>query len=178
MIQTYHQGRFKFFVAVIVIAIIALAGLGRYALMAEDARVLRLEIISHHFMTGAANARIQYLVNGLTNKTNEQEPFDVAGQLLFFSEQGWPVSTLGPVGKNHQPGDKDCYHLWQLFLQNPPSITVGQIVTAGDEFRVFAHANSCRFGYGDGTTYFDYYPLDGRLIFVSEHNKSFSINDL
>lgn len=178
MIQTYHQGRFEFFVAVIVIAIIALAGLGRYALMAEDARILRLEIISHHFMTGAANARVQYLVHSLTSKKDAQKPFEVAGQLFFYSDQGWPVTTVGSVGKNHQLGDKDCYHLWQSFLQNPPAISLGKKVNASHEFHVFAHANSCQFGYSDGTTYFDYYPLDGRLIFASEHNKSFSINDL
>lgn len=170
MIQTYHHGRFEFFVAVIVIAIVALAALGRYSLMAEDARILRLEIISHHFMTGAANARIQYLVNNIANKKSEQEPLDLAGRLFYFSAQGWPISIAGPVAENYLPTDEDCHQLWQLLLQNPAPVSVGAIVTGRSEYRVFARANSCRYGFVDGTTYFDYYPLDGRLTFAPGAN--------
>lgn len=122
MIQTYHQGRFKFFVAVIVIAIIALAGLGRYALMAEDARVLRLEIISHHFMTGAANARIQYLVNGLTNKKNEQEPFELAGQLLFFRSRVGLYQPLVRLAKITSQGIKTVTTYGNYFYKILPPL--------------------------------------------------------
>jgi hypothetical protein len=166
LIQTYHHGRFEFFVAVIVIAIIALAALGRYALMAEDARILRLEIISHHFMTGAANARVQYLVTNITDKKGEQESLKLAGQSLYFSAQGWPVSVAEPVTDDYQVTDEDCYQLWQLLLQNPAPITKGATEKSHSEYRVFAHANSCRYEFTDVTAYFDYYPLDGRLIFI------------
>lgn len=176
MIQTYHHGRFEFFVAVIVIAIIALAALGRYALMAEDARILRLEIISHHFMTGAANARIQYLIANIADKKGEQESLNLAGQPLYFSEQGWPVSVAEPVGDDYQVTDEDCYQLWQLLLQNPAPINKGAGMTSGEEYRLFARANSCRYEFIDGTAYFDYYPLDGRLIFIPGRHESSGIN--
>ncbi|MDR7090142.1 hypothetical protein [Cellvibrio fibrivorans] len=166
MIQTYHHGRFEFFVAVIVIAIIALAALGRYSLMAEDARVLRLEIISNHFMTGAANARIQYLVTNIVDKKSEQEPLARSGQPLHFSEQGWPVSVTGPVADDYQVTDEDCYQLWQQLLQNPAPIAKGEAVKSRWDYRVFANANSCRYEFTDGSAYFDYYPFDGRLMFI------------
>lgn len=166
MIQTYHHGRFEFFVAVIVIAIIALAALGRYSLMAEDARILRLEIISHHFMTGAANARIQYLVTNIADKKGEQEPLDFAGQSLYFSAQGWPVSVSGAVVDDYQITDEDCYQLWQLLLQNPAPISKGTTAKSRREYRAFAQANSCRYEFSDGTAYFDYYPVDGKLTFT------------
>ena len=165
MIQTYHHGRFEFFVAVIVIAIIALAGLGRYALMAEDARVLRLEIISHHFMTGAANARIQYFVTNIAHKKSEQGPLTHSMQALYFSEQGWPVSVAGPIAEDYQVTDEDCYQLWQQLLQNPSPIAKGETIKSRSEYRVFARANNCRYEFMDGAAYFDYYPLDGRLVF-------------
>lgn len=168
MIQIYHRGRFEFFVVVVVIAIIALAALGRYALMAQDARILRLEILSHHFMTGAANARIQYLVARVVHKESEREPFDLAGRFFYFSSQGWPVSMVGPVASNYQITDEDCHQLWHLVLQNPAPITPGSTSKGVNEYRVFAHSNSCRYGFLDGTAYFDYYPLDGQLRFVSK----------
>ncbi len=170
MIQTYHHGRFEFFVAVIVIAIVALAAFGRYSLMAKDARILRLEIISHHFMTGAANARIQYLVTNIVDKKGEQERLDLTRKSLYFSAQGWPVSVSGPVANDYHPTDEDCYQLWQLLLQNPAPITKGATEKSREEYRVFAQINSCRYAFSDGTAYFDYYPLDGRLIFTSDVN--------
>ncbi|WP_331350858.1 hypothetical protein [Cellvibrio sp. UBA7671] len=166
MIQSYQHGRFEFFVAVIVIAIIALAALGRYTLIAEDARILRLEIISHHFMTGAANARIQYLVTNIVDKRSEQEPLAHSGQSLYFSEQGWPVSVAGPVTEDYQVTDEDCYQLWQQLLQNPAPIAKGEAVKSRWDYRVFANANNCRYEFTDGSAYFDYYPLDGRLMFI------------
>lgn len=165
MIQTYHHGRFEFFVAMIVIAIVAIAALGRYSLMAGDARILRLEIISHHFMTGATNSRIQFLLANIADKKDAQQQLAVADQVLYFSAQGWPTSVSGPVGENYQPTDDDCYQLWLLLLQNPAPISKGEMVDSDREYRVFAQANSCRYEFTDGTAYFDYFPLDGRLIF-------------
>lgn len=170
MIQTYHHGRFEFFVAVIVIAIIAFAAFGRYSLMAKDARILRLEIISHHFMTGAANTRIQFLVTTIADKKGEQEQFDFAGQTLYFSAHGWPVSVAGPVTDDYQSTDEDCYQLWMLLLQNPAPITKGATSKSRREYRVFAQPNSCRYTFSDGTAHFDYYPLEGRLIFTPHIN--------
>lgn len=150
----------------IVIAIIALAALGRYSLMADDARILRLEIISHHFMTGAANARAQFLVTSITGDKDESEAFSLEDKKFYFSSQGWPVSVSGPVGDDYQPSDEDCYQLWMLLLQNPAPITKGEKVKSRDEYRVFTQANNCRYEFTDGTAYFDYYPLDGRLVFT------------
>ena len=166
MIQAYHHGRFEFFVAVIVISIIALAALGRYSLMASDARILRLEIISHHFMTGAANARAQYLVESIANKKSNEEPLELTDKLVYFSPQGWPVSLVGSVVADYHPTDEDCYQLWQLLLQNPAPIAKGADLESRTEYRVFAQANNCRYEFTDRSAYFDYYPIDGKLFFT------------
>jgi len=166
LIQTYHHGRFELFVVIIVIAIIALAGLSRYSLMAEDARILRLEIISHHFMTGAANTRVQFLMAHIANNQGEKNQLDLAGQTLFFSAQGWPAAVAASAANNNQPTDEDCYQLWTLLLQNPAPITKGATTKSRKEYRVFAQTNNCRYEFTDGTAYFDYYPADGRLIFT------------
>lgn len=176
MIQAYHHGRFEFFVVVIVISIIALAALGRYSLMANDARILRLEIISHHFMTGAANARAQYLVEKIVNKRTEQEPLELADKRLYFSPQGWPVSMVGPVAAGYQPNDEDCYQLWQLLLQNPAPITKGIDLESSNEYRAFAQPHNCRYEFSDRTAYFDYFPTDGKLIFTPGTNQGVNNN--
>lgn len=164
MIQTYHHGRFEFFVAIIVIAIVALAALARYSLMAEDARILRMEIISHQFMTGAANMRAQYLVANIASEANKTVPFGSPGKQFYFSEQGWPVS-LSDITGEYQPNDEDCYALWQLLLQNPAPIAKGKTANNNREYRVFAEMERCRYQMTEGAAYFDYAPLDGSLIF-------------
>lgn len=60
MIRTYHNGRFEWFVIATVIALISVVALSRYWFMAEDARILRMEILAHRFVTAAANARIEF----------------------------------------------------------------------------------------------------------------------
>lgn len=164
MIQTYHHGRFEFFVAVIVIAIITLAALSRYSLMAEDARILRLELISHQFMTGAANLRAQFFVS---NIADNQQLLNISGEELYFSDQGWPVSVAGAVIKDYQPTDEDCYQLWMLLLQNPAPISKG-VEKDRHEYRVFSQANNCRYEFIDRSAYFDYTPVNGRLIFIPD----------
>lgn len=176
MIQAYHNGRFEFFVAMIVISIIALAAFGRYSLMADDARILRLEIISHHFMTGAANVRVQYLLESIVDKKRKQESLELAGRSLYFSSQGWPASVSGSIAADYQPTDEDCYQLWQLLLQNPAPITKGADIESRNEYRVLAQANNCRYEFTDGTAYFDYYPADGKLIFNPVANQGFNNN--
>lgn len=150
----------------IVIAIIALAAVGRYSLMADDARILRLEIISRNFMIGAANARAQFLVTNIIRNKDNSEVSDIEGKRFYFSSQGWPVTVNGPVANSYQPTDEDCYQLWMFLLQNPAPITKGEKGENHDEYRAFAQANNCRYGFTDGTAYFDYYPLGGNLVFA------------
>lgn len=171
MIQTYHHGRFEFFVAVIVIAIIALAAFGRYSLMAKDTRILRLEVISHHFMTGAANTRIQFLLEAISNRNALfDRHLTIAGKKLYFSPQGWPASVAGVVADNFQLTDEDCYQLWALVLQNPAPIAKGAEASPRGEYRSLAQQDSCRYQYEEGGAYFDYYPATGRLVFVADAN--------
>lgn len=151
------------------IAIIALVALSRYSLMAEDARVLRLQVISQHFMTGAANARIHYLVTRISGDVSDSR-LDSYGRRVYFSEQGWPASVAERVTKAYQPSEVDCYHLWHFFLQNPPPIALGQGNSESREFNVVAHANNCRYQLVGSTAYFDYYPLAGELLFVPKSN--------
>ncbi|MDO8345734.1 MAG: hypothetical protein Q7T48_21220 [Cellvibrio sp.] len=171
MIQTYHHGRFEFFVAVIVIAIIALAAFGRYSFMAKDARILRLEVLSHHFMMGAANTRIQFLLETIANRNAlSNRHLTIDGKNLYFSPQGWPASIAGVVTDNYQPTDEDCYHLWTLVLQNPAPIAKGAAASPRGEYRSLAQEDSCRYQYEEGGAYFDYYPATGRLVFVTDAN--------
>jgi hypothetical protein len=169
LIQSYHHGRFEFFTVVIVIAIIAVAALGRYSIMAEDAQKMRLEIISHHFMTGAANARVEFLLHSIANKNTTVTPFLTIGeQSLYFSDQGWPASTKGLVANDYHPTDEDCYQLWRLLLQNPAPLTKGSEVNAQGDYRVIVKDEACRYQFEEVNIYFDYFPLTGRLLFMPE----------
>lgn len=165
MIQSYSRGRFEFFVVATVIALLFLMALDRYTIMTKDARVLRLEIISHHFMVGAANLRTEFLLSPiLTSPLQVHKGLMVDGQLVYVSDEGWPVSATTPVTSAFQLTDNDCYQLWRILLQNPDPIVVGK-VNRSKQYRAFVNGGSCRYTMADGEAYFDYFPLTGRLLF-------------
>ncbi len=168
MIQSYSRGRFEYFVVATVIALIALVAVDRYALMAKDARVLRLEIISHNFMAGAANARIEFILSGVikSQQTSEKKLMR-NGKTLYFSSEGWPASTTGPANENYLPSNEDCLQLWQLLLQNPDPIDAPFRDSGSAQFQVFAYQSTCRYQLQSGDAWFDYFPEDGRLLFSS-----------
>lgn len=182
MIQAYSQGRFEWFVVATVIAIIALALLSRYLLIADDVRVLRFEMLSHRFMTSAANARVEYLAASLKQPNRVTgKNIVIAGRRVFFSPQGWPVSVAGPIESDYQPDDADCFQLWNLLLQNPAPVLSGNVMKeqtggeneplfSGQEYQVIAKGLACRYLLVNGKAFFDYYPLEGRLLFVRNNN--------
>lgn len=168
MIQSYHHERFEFFVSIVVIAIIALAALSHYLFMAEDSRILRMEILSRHFMTGAANARVQYLLETAANEELlEKHYLTPDGKAFHFSSQGWPISVSSMATDKYQPSEEDCYQLWMLLLQNPAPIAKGIQAKPTGEYRVLAQGDKCRYQYEDADAYFDYFPETGRLNFVA-----------
>ncbi len=166
MNQSYSKGKFEYFVVATIVALVTLIALDRYTLIAKDARILRLEIISHHFMIAAANMRIEFLTSRITSPSlSAQKALSIDGKLIFVSDQGWPVSTVAPVTDNFQPSDADCYQLWQLLLQNPAPISTGQYSVNKYKYRTFAYLNHCRYELANGDALFDYFPLSGRLLF-------------
>lgn len=166
MVQGYRRSRFEIFVVASVIGFIALVAIDRYSLMIRDSRVLRLEIISHHFMTAAVNMRVQFLVSQLNAPLPQMgHGVLIDRQFIYFSEQGWPLSVSPVMDSTFQPSDEDCYLLWNIFLQNPAAITRGEFTKITQDYRTFARQDSCRYSLEKGKAYFDYYLLSGRLIF-------------
>lgn len=171
MIKGYSQGRYGFFIVIIVIAVIALVGLGRYHLLADSARNLGFEIISHHFMKGAADARVQWLLQSQVNAGSAKQTFPliISDTPLYFSPQAWPASVHGAVNKNFQPRVDDCYGLWMMLLQNPAPISKEGVNPIGSrQYHVTTYGKACRYylvgNNKNNTYYFDYFPLDGRVI--------------
>lgn len=163
--NTYHNGRFEWFVVIIVIAILSSVALARYLFIAEDARILRLEILSHRLVTAANNMRAGFLVQGDFSQQNPAlRMMLIEGQPVYFSAEGWPAAVTAPVTEDFRLADADCIALWNLLLQNPP--TLGSSSSASRaEYSVVAGDSVCRFQLRESEAFFDYYPLEGRIIF-------------
>lgn len=172
MSQSY-RGRFEFFVVATVIAIVALVALDRYNLMAKDARILRLEIISHHFIASAAHCRVQHI---MSKHSVDKEALAVEkvgapdSSTIHFSPQGWPASLKNPVTAEFEPTDSDCVDLWRAMLQNPAPIAEGEFVNTSRKYRAFAYQDSCRYALADGAAQFAYFPASGKLLFSAIKN--------
>ncbi len=166
MSQSDSRRRFEYFIVATIIAIIALVALDRYSQTAKKTRILRLEIISHHFLTAAANFRSEFLISKvLKNPNDANKGLLINGKWLYASPQGWPASVSPVVGETFRPKDVDCYQLWQLLLLNPAPITPAEFSESTHELRAFARAEACRYLSVVEGAYFDYFPLTGQLLF-------------
>ncbi len=164
--NTYHNGRFEWFVVAIVIAIITIVALSRYWFMAEDARILRMEILAHRFVTASANARIEFLVSGLAAKGDPAQRYiTITNRVVYFSAQAWPVAVSGPVVEGFSLTEEDCAQLWELLLQNPAALSRSTQLNESAEYQVYAGDLVCRFELVNSNAFFDYYPMDGRMLF-------------
>lgn len=164
----------------IAIAIVALFAFDRYQALANSARDLGFEIISHHFMKGAADARVQWLLQPNTDAglNKNATPLVMVDHKIYFSSQAWPASTIRMVGENFKPTVADCYGLWMVLLQNPAPISQEGTDTPGSrQYHVSTQENACRYQHiqddEDDNYYFDYFPLDGRLILSVPKHKHF-----
>lgn len=146
-----------------IVAIVAFIAFERYALLAKDARVLRLRVISEHFMTAAVNLRIEYLLSNAVGTRSPVRGLMVDGKLVYLSEQGWPASTITPVSASFHPDDSECFELWRILLQNPSPIALGQYGNAEEDYKTFALGTGCRYSLKDGEFYFDYFPNTGKI---------------
>jgi hypothetical protein len=171
VIKTYSLGRFEIFVVVAAISIVAVVAIARYVSLAKDARNLQFELIAHHFMTGAANTRTQWLLKQITHKgiAEEQAMNLVIGEhLVYFSAQGWPLGVIAAENENEPPLLENCYQLWMLLLQNPAPLAKNESGAAGGaEYQVAQAGRACRYSMREteaGEYYFDYFPAEGRML--------------
>lgn len=180
MIKGYSKGRYEFFVVLIAISIVVLFAFDRYQGLANSARDLGFEIISHHFMKGAADARVQWLLQPGSATAPNKNNFSLAigNQKIYFSPQAWPASINPIVGEHFKPTVADCYGLWMALLQNPAPISQeGKDDFGSRQYHVSVKENACRYLYlHDGDVeeyYFDYFPLDGWLVLSVPNHKRF-----
>lgn len=166
LLQGYRR-KLEFFLVAIIVAVLFATAFERYAELAKEAKILRLRVISEHFLTAAINLRIESLLSKIPSlETTAQKGVMVDGKVLYVSDQGWPLST-SPLSHNYRPTDTDCYELWQILLQNPASITLGEFTQASADYRVFARGDVCRYAMTNDAYFFDYIPVTGKLLFSS-----------
>lgn len=164
--------KLEFFLVAIIFSTLVFIAAGRYSELAKETQILRLKVISEHFITSAVYLRIEYLVSKTSaTQTTDERGVMVEGKLIYVSEGGWPASSRSPVRENFHPADADCYELWQVLLQNPASIAIGKFASTREEYRAYANGESCRYTIANGTFYFDYFPLTGERTYGPVVNK-------
>ena len=170
MIKYSGLGRFEFFVVSVVISIIVLVAMGRYMTLAQEARTLSFELMSHHFMTAAVNAKTQWLLTVVNQGKVQANNFSITTEVgsLYFTEKGWPLSENPERAGAVEPNLADCYRLWVFLLQPPEAISIqGEASYASQKYHVSLVPNGCRYFLATDENkqfYFDYLPKDGRVL--------------
>ena len=150
---------------------IAAIALDRYLFLADETRNLRFEMLSHHFAKGAANARINWIVQQHVQGptiSQTKHTMMMGDQLFYFSHQGWPVGVANR-GNVEPLRDIDCFYLWQALLQNPPPIAKDPQQIGDYEYYLKTEKGVCRYYWnksGSQNYYFEYYPKDGQVKLV------------
>lgn len=172
MKKSYSLGRFEYFVLATVIGGIATIALSKYLFLVDETRDLRFEMLAHHFAKGAANARINWIVQQHVQGSaisHTKSTMMLGEQLFYFSRQGWPVGVAsGGIADSLRYSD--CYHLWNAILQNPPPIAKEEGQKGYYEYRLEVHKRLCRYFWnreeGIKDYYFEYQPWDGQVKLV------------
>ncbi len=172
--SSYSRGRFEFFLVASLIALITAIALVYYGSLAQDAKRLQFKVLASHFATGLASARVAWIVKSRTAANGLPPGYvtqGIAGRDFYFSAQGWPISSAGPVVEGSLPSAEDCQLLWQGLLQNPPKLAVDLSVPQQAEYGVSRQPDSCRYFWlntsaelDESVLYFDYFPADGSLV--------------
>lgn len=157
----------------IMIASLATIAIGRYLSLAESTRNLRFEMLANHFAKGAANLRVNWIIQNHVKEVSTlgiDKQMTLGDQLIYFSSQGWPMGITKSTGTQFVPNPMDCYQLWQVLLQNPPPIAQMPPKKSGrHEYYIAVEKGACRYYWnkdGSQNYYFEYRPWDGKVSLV------------
>lgn len=166
--MTRRQFRmFEFFLVAAVIGVIALMGISRYLDLGRETRRIGFELLSHHFTTAVANARVHWLIQGVQGGSREFLEGD--GAHLYMSPAGWPASTENKITSVPQDlTPDDCLDLWFELLQNPMQASLEGKEPRGERrYHIsLLERGICRYELVTreyNSHYFDYSPADGRV---------------
>lgn len=158
---------FEFFIVAAVIGVVALVGISRYLDLGRETRRIGFELLSHHFTTAVANARVHWLIQGVQGGSREFLVRDESH--LYMSPAGWPASNerkMISVTKDLTPDD--CLYLWLELLQNPMQASLeGKEARGERRYHIsLVKPGVCRYELVTSeynSHYFDYSPADGRV---------------
>lgn len=157
----------EFFIVAAVIGVIALTAISRYLDLGRETRRIGFELLSHHFTTAVANARVHWLVQGVQKSSLEFLEWDESR--LYMSPAGWPASTEHKITSvTEELTSDDCLHLWLELLQNPMQATLEDKEPRGERrYHIsLVKPGICRYELvtrEHNSHYFDYSPADGRV---------------
>jgi type II secretory pathway pseudopilin PulG len=170
VIKSYGLGRFEFLVVTTVMSIILSVAIARYMALTQEARILSFELMSHHFMTAAVNARTQWLLQVIGGDKSSSQVIGLTTGVgsLYFTAQGWPLSESQDRAVAGEPNLDDCHRLWVLLLQPSEPISMqGSAAFASQKYHLSLIPNGCRYflaADSEAHYYFDYLPQAGRVV--------------
>ena len=168
---------FELIVVIVIIALIAAAGLKYYMDIRDEAVRTGLVTQARNFAAVIQGARAQWLSGDHPDIAPTQPGMKLAvnldGNRVFVNERGWPANTSIELdSSSNSQTAAECYELWFALMNNPQAATVQGAPGVGGKkgqqrYHISAIEGVCRFEIVSrpyAGSYFDYHLKTGKVL--------------
>jgi prepilin-type N-terminal cleavage/methylation domain-containing protein len=164
-----HERGFSLFeivLVVVIISILAAAGLKHYIDISDAARKTGFQSQARSFAAAIQSARAAWMLKKHNGRVPTQPGIklsvDLDGERIFVNENGWPANTSPELDSSIETQTAaECYELWFGLMSHPIPATVEGIDSPQSDnirYHVSRSVNACR--YELQTTLDDVYLFD------------------
>ena len=173
----FGYSHFELIFVIVIISLVAAAGLKYYVDVREEALKVGLETQARAFTVAIQAVRAQWILGKHTGvmptAPHRKLAIDMDGIRIYVNEAGWPANTsteLDSASESQTPAE--CYELWFDLMTNPLPATVEGVNSFGGDkgeqrYHVSTTNGACRYELVNKMSpdnYFEYNLKTGKVL--------------
>lgn len=168
---------FELILVIVIIGLIAAAGLKYYIDLREEALRTGMETQARNFAGIIQGARADWLLKqhpaNVPTEPGSKLAVDLDGTRIFVNEKGWPANSSAELDSSSDSQTAaECYELWFGMMNNPLPATVQGLTSIGgskgqQRYHISVNNAICRYelvSKQEVSYYFDYNTRTGKVL--------------
>lgn len=126
-------------IVIILLGLLAAAGLPRLLNVTEDAEIASLEGMAGGFSTAVVIAHAKWVTDGNSPGESvtvaDKVSINLDGKIIYMNENGWPANTRsGTDASEDTQTAVECQEVWRAVLHSAPSSTIDRTARANAKY--------------------------------------------